>query len=120
MTDFWPGSIFHLSKSYDSGIVFHQQLILDSDENSCADRVEFCAGTIQGGRVGVAEILTQIDREIAQLQRARALLNGNGKVSLKASGNGTRKRNLTPEGRQRISEAVRRRWARQRKAAAGK
>ena len=72
--------------------------------------------------MGVAEILAQIDREIAQLERARALLNGNGngKHSLKTNGKVARKRNLTPEGRQRISEAVRRRWAKQRKAAAGK
>ena len=72
--------------------------------------------------MGVAEILAQIDREIAQLQRARTLLkNGSGG----SNGNGSRshqsgkKRNLTPEGRRRISEAVRRRWARQRKASSG-
>ena len=67
--------------------------------------------------MGVGEILAQIDREIAQLQRARALLNGNGRISLNGGGH---KRNLTAEGRRRISEAVKRRWARQRKAAAGK
>jgi hypothetical protein len=76
--------------------------------------------------VGLAEILIQIDREIAQLQRARALLNGN---SAKQSTNGAvgtprkvrrKKRNLTPEGRKRIAEAVRRRWERQKKAAGGK
>ena len=70
--------------------------------------------------MGVAEILAQIDREIAQLQRARSLLNGNGKISLNGAGKNGSKRNLTPEGRRRISEAVRRRWARQRKAATGK
>jgi hypothetical protein len=73
--------------------------------------------------VGVAEILAQIDREIAQLQRARTLLkpgangsNGNGNHVLRPG----KKRNLTPEGRRRISEAVRRRWVRQRKAESGK
>ena len=73
--------------------------------------------------MGVAEILLQIDREIAQLQRARALLNGgnghngmNGRNGvLKTSAKS--KRHLTPEGRKRISEAVRRRWERERKAA---
>ena len=73
--------------------------------------------------MGVAEILAEIDREIAQLQKARALLNGrngSGKIASRLSGNAAKKRNLTPEGRQRISEAVRRRWARQRKAASGK
>jgi len=78
--------------------------------------------------VELAEILLQIDREIAQLQRARALLNGSASKSSSASRNGDatkskkrkKKRNLTPEGRKRIAEAVRRRWERQRKAAAGK
>ena len=72
--------------------------------------------------MGVAEILSQIDREIAQLQRARALLNGgnghnavNGNGALKKAA--AKKRHLTPEGRKRISEAVRRRWERERKAA---
>ena len=76
--------------------------------------------------MGVAEILIQIDREIAQLQRARALLNGNaGKNSSKSAAIAPKKarkkkRNLTPEGRKRIAEAVRRRWERQRKASGGK
>lgn len=75
--------------------------------------------------MGVSEILAQIDHEIAQLQQARALLGGvsvaaprktaaapAGKKAIK------KKRNLTPEGRKRIAEAVRRRWAEQKKAAA--
>ena len=71
--------------------------------------------------MGVAEILSQIDREIAQLQQARALLGGSAKVKRAApvSKGGRKKRNLTPEGRKRIAEAVKRRWARQ-KAASGK
>jgi len=72
--------------------------------------------------VGVSEILIQIDREIAQLKQARALLSAAAGGSLKASRNGKatrKKRNLTPEGRKRIAEAVKRRWARQ-KAAASK
>ncbi len=75
--------------------------------------------------MGVAEILAQIDREIAQLQRARALLNGAGttKTAAAAPAKKTKrkkKRNLTPEGRKRIAEAVKRRWAEQRKAANAK
>lgn len=72
--------------------------------------------------MGIAEILTQIDREISQLQRARTLLNGsNGHKEMKAAAGSIRKkRNLTPEGRRRIAEAVRRRWERQRRAAAAK
>lgn len=72
--------------------------------------------------MGVAEILSQIDREIAQLQQARALLGGGATKVKKAapvSRGGRKKRNLTPEGRKRIAEAVKRRWARQ-KAASGK
>jgi hypothetical protein len=75
--------------------------------------------------MGVSEILLQIDREIAQLQRARALLSGasNGKVRIARTGKSVtkKKRNLTPEGRKRIADAVKRRWAEQKKrAAAGK
>lgn len=75
--------------------------------------------------MGVSEILAQIDHEIAQLQRARALLNGSSKGKLnKSAGPGRKgtgkKRRLTPEGRKRIAEAVKRRWAAQRKAAASK
>jgi hypothetical protein len=58
--------------------------------------------------VGVHEILTQIDREINQLKQARAMLEGAPKSA-------PRKRNLTPEGRRRIAEAVKRRWALQKK-----
>ena len=73
--------------------------------------------------MGVSEILAQIDREIAQLQQARALLAG-GRASAPKAGAAApaqkparkKKRNLTPEGRQRIAEAVKRRWAEQKKA----
>ena len=75
--------------------------------------------------MGVSEILAQIDREIAQLQQARALLGGGHATSAKkpaaapvARKSAKKKRNLTPEGRKRIAEAVRRRWAEQKKAAA--
>lgn len=76
--------------------------------------------------MGVAEILQQIDREIAQLQRARTLLNGGAVKSPNGSLNGIarkakrKKSNLTPEGRKRIAEAVRRRWEKQRKASGAK
>ena len=76
--------------------------------------------------MGVSEILEEIDREIAQLQRARALLGGAGAAKTKKTVAPTarkvakKKRNLTPEGRKRIAEAVKRRWAEQKKAAAAK
>jgi hypothetical protein len=83
-------------------------------------------GLLKEGIVGVAEILLQIDREISHLQKARALLSSNGTAASLQPATATprksrkRKRNLTPEGRKRIADAVRRRWERQKKAAAGK
>ena len=76
--------------------------------------------------MGVSDILAQIDREIAQLQQARALLAGESATAAKKAAAAPavktsrkkKKRNLTPEGRKRIAEAVRRRWAEQKKAAA--
>jgi Tfp pilus assembly protein PilP len=80
--------------------------------------------------VGVSEILAQIDQEIAQLQQARALLAGNSAPKVKrgpgrppksaAVPAAKKKRNLTPEGRRRIAEAVKRRWAEQKKSASSK
>ena len=74
--------------------------------------------------MGVSEILTEIDREIAQLQQARALLAGKAAPAAKkaaavpvAKKTAKKKRNLSPEGRKRIAEAVKRRWAEQKKAA---
>jgi hypothetical protein len=83
--------------------------------------------------MGVAEILASIDREIALLQQAHALLVGSTVVAPKKKPGRpkkevvvapiakkaakTKKRNLTPEGRKRIAEAVKRRWEAQRKAA---
>jgi hypothetical protein len=71
--------------------------------------------------VGLSEILSQIDREIALLQQARALLAGSGTRATKAAASTAnapkKKRRLSPEGRRRIAEAVKRRWAEQRKAA---
>lgn len=75
--------------------------------------------------MGVSDILAHIDREIAQLQQARALLAGGSAAAAKKAVAAPavkiakkKKRNLTPEGRKRIAEAVRRRWAEQKKAAA--
>lgn len=66
--------------------------------------------------MGVTEILAHIDREIAQLQKARTLLTGGALKSAAGAKKVTKKRNLTPEGRKRIAEAVKRRWARQKRA----
>ncbi len=85
--------------------------------------------------MALSDILASIDGEIAQLQRARALLNGISApvarrkagrpkkiaadvVSAQAKPAKKKKRNLSPEGRKRIAEAVKRRWAAQKKSAA--
>jgi hypothetical protein len=73
--------------------------------------------------MALSEILSQIDREIALLQQARALLAGSGtshKKATSAAKSAPKKRRLSPEGRKRIAEAVKRRWAEQRKAAQSK
>jgi hypothetical protein len=78
--------------------------------------------------MGVSEILSAIDLEIAQLQKAKNLLSGAAPKGVAASSkkpapapvakSSKKKRKLTPEGRKRIAEAVRRRWAAQKAAAA--
>lgn len=87
--------------------------------------------------MAIADILYSIDREIALLRQARELINDGSAARPRKNGHrskaGTienpsvanpakkrKKRKLTPEGRRRIAEAVRRRWERHRKAAAAK
>jgi hypothetical protein len=102
----------------------------------------------QGGSMSISEILATIDQEIAQLQQARALLGGGAVAAPKKKVGRPRKivaapkkaavvaapvaakpaktakiakkkkRNLSPEGRKRIAEAVKKRWAAQKAAAA--
>jgi hypothetical protein len=74
--------------------------------------------------VDVKDILVEIDAEISRLQQARALLSGGatpkrgpGKVKAVAA---PKKRKLTPEGRKRIAEAMKRRWAERKKQAGAK
>ena len=88
----------------------------------------------------VSKIVAEIDAKIASLQQARAvLLNLNegteaqkprrgrpkGNAATKktlgtknATKSATRKRNLSPEGRKRIAEAMKKRWAERRKETA--
>jgi hypothetical protein len=83
--------------------------------------------------MGLSDILASIDREIARLQSARTVLSGIGTSVTKRKAGRPRKtdtpiaavkpdkpakRNISPEGRKRIAEAVKRRWALQKKAAA--
>ncbi len=76
----------------------------------------------------VSEILSSIDAEISRLQQARqavAALDGASPIPARRRGRPKgstniapaaadprkRKRNLSPEGRKRIQEAMKRRWA---------
>jgi len=84
--------------------------------------------------MAILGILASIDFDIAQLQQARALLAGDTeKAPKKAVGRPKKaasvtsvatkpakkkKRNLSPEGRKRIAEAARKRWAAKKSAAA--
>jgi hypothetical protein len=67
-------------------------------------------------------ILAELDIEIARLQQARALLTdvpvkrGPGRPPIDRTVV-KKKRNLSPEGRARIAEAVKRRWTKAKKAA---
>ena len=77
----------------------------------------------------VSGIIAQIDAQIAKLQQARALLAGStASLTVRGRPKGsknaaksvvapkkTTKRKLTPEGRKRIAEAMKKRWADRRK-----
>ena len=77
----------------------------------------------------VKQIVAELDQEIARLKEAKALLAGGSAARKRGRPRGSTnsshakrggKRKLTPEGRKRISEALKRRWAAQRKAKAAK
>jgi hypothetical protein len=84
----------------------------------------------------VSKIVAEIDTKIASLQHARAVLLGldgdvmndkprrgrpKGSTNAAKAGSAVKpvqsKRNLSPEGRKRIAEAMKRRWAERRKEA---
>jgi hypothetical protein len=81
--------------------------------------------------VEVSRIIAEIDEQISRLQQARVLLsetpstaNRTGPGRPKGSKNTatvapvastTRKRKLSPEGRKRIADAMKKRWAERRK-----
>jgi hypothetical protein len=86
--------------------------------------------------MAISDILVSIDQDIARLQQARTVLGGGavavpkkvgrpkkvGAVAERAAkapaAKRAKKRNLSPEGRKRIADAVKRRWAAQKAAAA--
>ena len=66
------------------------------------------------------EIIVALDQEIQRLETARTLIHNSRDIAgAIAAGNGHIKpvlrRQISPEGRKRIIEAQRRRWAKQRK-----
>lgn len=78
----------------------------------------------------VSSIIAEIDSQISKLQQARQLLAGvetvkrpgpgrpkGSKNSVPAKRPAAAKRKLTPEGRKRIADAMRRRWAERKKSA---
>ena len=83
--------------------------------------------------MALRELLSLIDAEIARFTQARALLAAGSAVTVaprkagrppkvvasspKAAPRKKKKRVISPEGRARISEAVKKRWAAQKKAA---
>jgi len=67
------------------------------------------------------DVLSAIDAEIARLQQARNLLTNSGTSTHGRKSASTKsakvKRTLSPEARQKIADAQRKRWAAQKKAA---
>ena len=75
----------------------------------------------------VSRIIAEIDAQIAKLQQARTLLAGTQTTSTRtgpgrpkgskntATAVTPRKRKLSPEGRKRIADAMKKRWAERRK-----
>jgi len=62
-----------------------------------------------------AQLVSEIDSEIARLQQARTILAGvDSATHAKSPG---KKRTLSPEARARIAAAQKRRWAKQKAAA---
>jgi hypothetical protein len=79
----------------------------------------------------VSGIIKELDAQITKLEQARALLSGSeiaqaakhrgrpkgSNTASKVVAKTAKKRVLSPEGRQRIADAVKKRWAARRKAA---
>jgi hypothetical protein len=66
------------------------------------------------------EIIVALDEEIQRLETARTLIRNSRDMAAEISsrnsnGKSAAKRRISPEGRRRIIEAQRRRWAKQKK-----
>jgi hypothetical protein len=64
--------------------------------------------------MAIAEILAEIDSEIGRLQEVRRLLSSTSRFAAAGGIASRKKRTLSPEARQRIVDAQRKRWAAQR------
>lgn len=60
----------------------------------------------------------RLNRAIAALEEAESSANGRQTVAVSGAAKGGQGRHLTPAGRKRLSEAMKRRWAERRKARA--
>jgi hypothetical protein len=71
-------------------------------------------------QVEVSRIIAEIDAQISKLQQARSLLAGTTSAVRTGPGRpkAARKRKLSPEGRKRIADAMKKRWADRRKQVA--
>lgn len=76
---------------------------------------------VQLARAGAGYRLAQLEAEIAAIKRAFPGIQSTGSDRSGGTSSGARggrkRRRLTPEGRRRISEMMKKRWAERRKAA---
>lgn len=72
----------------------------------------------------VSKIVAELDNEISRLKEARSLLAGTSSSRRGPSGKKSaakrRKRTMTAEGRRRIAEAMKKRWAERKKQLSAK
>ncbi len=85
------------------------------DESAARGALEISPCAIIMKSMTLDQILSSLDAEIAQLERARALLSGIAATKT-APPQSRRKGKMSAEGRKRIAEAQRKRWAKQKKA----
>jgi hypothetical protein len=67
--------------------------------------------------MNTSELLSHIDTEISRLKEARALLAGHDGSAFPTLQGHRKKRHISPEAREKIAAAQRKRWAKYKKAA---
>ena len=70
----------------------------------------------------ISKILDELRNERSRIDQAINALEGSGSTAgngrrTRGAGNGRRKRRLTPEGRKRLSEMMKKRWAERKRRA---